>query len=64
MKAFGAYSHPITQSDVRDDLRRTFAARAFGEHPAMKGESNPPTPSPASIDAVIDLASKMAPGAK
>lgn len=64
LKAFSAYSHPITQSDVRDDLRRGFAARAFGEHPAMKGESNPPTPGPASLDAVIELATKLAPGAK
>jgi hypothetical protein len=63
LKTFEAYVDPIEDQAVRDDLRKTFAGRAFGDHPAMKGEATP-SPTPAAIEAAMQLIAKIAPGTK
>ncbi len=63
LKTFEAYVDPIDDLAVRDELRKTFAGRAFGDHPAMKGEASP-SPSPAAIEAAMQLIAKIAPGTK
>ncbi|MGO4145517.1 hypothetical protein AB4Y77_10565 [Paenarthrobacter sp. YAF11_1] len=39
LKTFEAFVDPITTDTVKDSIRRSFAERAFGEHPSMKGEA-------------------------
>ncbi|XAS74077.1 hypothetical protein VUN82_09710 [Micrococcaceae bacterium Sec5.1] len=38
LKTFEAFLAPIASEEVRDQLRMSFATRAFGDHPAIKGE--------------------------
>lgn len=40
LQTFEAYLSPIDDTSVRNELRQAFAARVFGDHPAMKGEQN------------------------
>ncbi|RAM38216.1 hypothetical protein [Arthrobacter globiformis] len=63
LMTFDAYLRAVDSSEVKDDLRRSFAARVFGEHPAMKGEPVP-TPSAAAMDTAVDWAAKLMPGGK
>jgi hypothetical protein len=63
LKTFDAYLAGISDVDIRDGLRKDFAARVFGDHPAMKGE---PTVAPtvAAIDAVSGIVGRLGAGAK
>ena len=63
LKTFEAYLDPIEDTDTRNELRRTFAARAFGDHPAMKGEPMV-TPSAAAMDTAVGWAAKLTAGGK
>lgn len=38
LQTFDAYLAAIESIEVKDELRKSFAARVFGDHPAMKGE--------------------------
>lgn len=63
LRTFDAYLAAIENSDVRDDLRRAFGARVFGDHPAMKGEPTV-TPSAAAMDTAVGWAAKLTAGGK
>lgn len=63
LQTFDAYLAAIDSSDVKDELRKSFAARAFGDHPAMKGEPTV-TPSAAAMDTAVGWAAKLTAGGK
>jgi hypothetical protein len=63
LKTFDAYVRAIESADVKDELRKTFGARVFGDHPAMKGEPNV-TPSAAAMDTAVGWAAKLTGGGK
>lgn len=63
LKTFDAYLFAVEGVEARDDLRRSFAARAFGDHPAMKGEPTV-TPSAAAMDTAVEWAAKLTSGGK
>lgn len=63
LQTFDAYLAAIDSPDVKDELRKSFAARAFGDHPAMKGEPTV-TQSAAVMDAAVGLVSKLGGGSK
>lgn len=63
LKTFDAYLAAIENPDVRDELRKTFGARVFGDHPAMKGEPSV-TPSAAAMDTAVGWAAKLTAGGK
>lgn len=58
LKTFESYLSPIEDDEVKNELRRTFAARVFGDHPALKGESAV-TPTTEMGEKAIDLAAKV-----
>lgn len=58
LMTFDAFVSPVHDPSVSDELRRTFAERAFGDHPPMKGEPTV-TSSGAVMDAAVDLAAKF-----
>lgn len=57
LQTFEAYLSPIDDREVKNELRKSFAARVFGDHPAMKGE--PITPSSDSSDKLLDVAARI-----
>ncbi|MCO4256478.1 hypothetical protein [Pseudarthrobacter cellobiosi] len=61
LKTFDAFLAPIGNQDVRDDLRKTFGARVFGDHPAMKGEPSV-APTAAAMDTAVGWAAKLTAG--
>ncbi|MFJ4168527.1 hypothetical protein ACIPY3_03345 [Paenarthrobacter sp. NPDC089714] len=61
LRTFDAFLAPVVNPEVRDDLRKTFGARAFGEHPAMKGE---PQTESSTFEAAASLLAKILPGSK
>lgn len=63
LQTFDAYLASIDNAEVKDELRKGFAARAFGDHPAMKGEPTV-TPSAAAMDTAVDWAAKLTAGGK
>lgn len=63
LQTFDAYLAGIENVDVRDELRKSFGARVFGDHPAMKGEPTV-TPSAAAMDTLSDFAAKIAAAVK
>lgn len=63
LQTFDAFLSSVENTETRDELRKSFAARAFGEHPAMKGEPVV-TPSAAVMDTAVGLAAKLMPGGK
>lgn len=63
LQTFDAYVAAIESTEVKDELRRSFAARAFGDHPAMKGEPTV-TPSAAAMDTAVGWAAKLTAGGK
>lgn len=63
LQTFDAYLAAVDSVEVKDELRKSFAARAFGDHPAMKGEPSVST-SAATMDAAVALAAKIAGGGK
>lgn len=63
LQTFEAFLDPVSNEDVRNELRQAFAVRVFGDHPAMKGEP-PVTSSAAVLDAAVSLAAKLSPGGK
>lgn len=63
LQTFDAYVAAVESTDVKDELRKSFAARAFGDHPAMKGEPTVTT-SAATMDAAAGLLSKLTAGGK
>lgn len=63
LQTFDAYVAAITDADVADDLRKSFGARVFGDHPAIKGEPTV-TPSAAAMDTAVGWAAKLAAGSK
>ena len=58
LKTFDAYLAPVENQEIRDDLRKSFSARVFGDHPAMKGE---PTVAPTAAmgEKAMDLATRV-----
>lgn len=60
LQTFEAYIAPIDNQEAVNTLRASFAARAFGDHPTMKGET-PAGVSPTAMDAAVDLVAKLAP---
>ncbi|MEY9778377.1 hypothetical protein [Arthrobacter sp. MW3 TE3886] len=62
LKTFDAYLGPLTSSETKDELRKSFGARAFGDHPAMKGEPSV-TPSVAAMDTAVGWVAKLTAGA-
>jgi hypothetical protein len=63
LKTFEAYLAPIADDDVKNELRRTFAGRVFGDHPAMKGDPAV-APSSATLDSAVDLLARFTAGGK
>jgi hypothetical protein len=63
LQTFDAYLASIDNTEVKDELRKSFAARACGDHPAMKGEPTV-TPSAAAMDTAVGWAAKLAAGGK
>jgi hypothetical protein len=63
LQTFDAFLAAVENPEVRDDLRKSFATRAFGEHPAMKGESAV-APSAAALDTAVGWAAKLTGGSK
>lgn len=63
LQTFDAYLSAVESLELRDELRKSFAARAFGDHPPMKGEPSV-TPSAAAMDTAVGWASKLAGGGK
>lgn len=63
LQTFDGYLAAIENPDVRDELRKTFALRVFGEHPPMKGEPTV-TPSAAAMDTAVGWAAKLTAGGK
>lgn len=63
LKTFDAFIDAIEDSAVRDDLRREFASRVFGDHPAVKGE---PAISASSqgLSALTEAVARLVPGGK
>jgi hypothetical protein len=61
LQTFDAYVLAVVSDDVKDELRKNFAARAFGDHPAMKGEPTV-TPSAAAMDTAVEWAAKLTGG--
>lgn len=58
LKTFESYLSPISDDQVKNELRRLFAARVFGDHPAMKGEPSV-TPTAEMGEKAMDLAAKV-----
>lgn len=63
LKTFDAFIDAIDDVNVRNELRKAFAARVFGEHPAVKGE---PALSASSqgVTAFTEVLSKVIPASK
>lgn len=61
LQTFDAYVLAVDSGQMRDELRKNFAARAFGDHPAMKGDPMPPQTA-AAVDTAVGLAAKLMPG--
>lgn len=59
LQTFEAFLDPIADDQEKHELRKSFAARAFGDHPAMKGEPSV-SASAATMDAAVALAAKIA----
>lgn len=63
LQTFDAYLASIDNPGVKDELRKTFAARVFGDHPAMKGEPTE-APTAAAMETAVGWAAKLMPGGK
>ncbi|MEV7458172.1 hypothetical protein [Pseudarthrobacter oxydans] len=63
LKTFDTYVAAIDSSETKDELRKAFAARVFGEHPPIKGEP-PVAPSAAAMDTAVEWAAKLTAGGK
>lgn len=63
LKTFDAFIDAIDGASVRDELKKNFTLRVFGDHPAVKGE---PALSASSLGvaAVTEALSKLLPAAK
>ncbi|KQR73200.1 hypothetical protein ASF98_22605 [Arthrobacter sp. Leaf337] len=61
LQTFEAFLAAVDNPEVRDELRKSFATRAFGEHPAMKGEPAV-APSAAAMETAVGLAAKLTGG--
>lgn len=63
LKTFDAFIDPIDDPAVRDELRKNFASRVFGDHPPVKGE---PAISASSqgISSLTEALSKLIPAGK
>jgi hypothetical protein len=58
LQTFDAYVAAVASDEVRDDLRKSFAARAFGDHPAMKGEPKVSANEQA-IEKIVEVATRI-----
>lgn len=63
LQTFEAYLAAVDDSSVKDELIKSFAARAFGEHPAMKGDPSV-TSSASLVDTAANIAAKFTSNAK
>ncbi|MEV7636294.1 hypothetical protein AB0N71_08960 [Pseudarthrobacter enclensis] len=63
LKTFDAFLDAIKDSSVQDELRKTFAARVFGDHPAVKGEPAL-SASSQSMAALTEALAKLVPAGK
>lgn len=63
LKTFDAFADAIADSGVQDELRKAFAARVFGDHPAVKGEPAL-VASSQGIAALTETLAKLVPTAK
>ncbi len=62
LQTFDAYLAAVESPDVRDELRKSFAGRAFGDHPTAKGD--PSSTDASTIDAAVGLVAKLLPASK
>jgi hypothetical protein len=58
LKTFESYLSPIDDDAVKNELRKSFAARVFGDHPSMKGEPSV-APTAGLGEKAVDLATKV-----
>lgn len=63
LKTFDTYIAAVDSPETKDELRKAFAARVFGEHPQMKGEPAV-APSAAAMDTALEWAGKLTGGGK
>lgn len=63
LQTFEAFLAAVDNPEVRDELRKNFATRAFGEHPAMRGDPAV-APSAAAMETAVGLAAKLVGGGK
>lgn len=63
LKTFDAFVDAIEEDSVRDELRKAFAARVFGDHPAVKGEPALSATSQ-SVTTLTEVLSKVLPASK
>jgi hypothetical protein len=63
LKTFDAFVDAIDDASVRNELRQAFAARVFGDHPAVKGEPAL-SASSQSVTALTEVLAKVLPATK
>lgn len=63
LKTFDAYCKPIDDSATKDELRRKFASRVFGDQPGINGEAAPSN-SDELAQKAVELVTKILPGDK
>ena len=63
LQTFDAYLAAVENPEVKDELRKTFGSRVFGDHPPMKGEPAV-TPSTAAMDTAVGWMTKLTGGGK
>lgn len=63
LQTFDAFIDPIDSVEVKDELRKVFALRVFGEHPAVKGEPAV-SASAQAVGQLTETLSKVVPAAK
>lgn len=63
LKTFDAYNSAIDDDGVKNDVRRQFATRVFGNQPGLKGETTSPDDETI-VNKAADLVAKIMPGDK
>lgn len=58
LRTFESYLSPINDEDVKNELRKSFGSRVFGDHPSIRSESSV-TPTADLGEKAMDLASRV-----
>lgn len=61
LQTFDAYLAAVDDADLRGELRKSFAARVFGDHPVTKGEQQSDA---STLEAAANLLAKFLPASK